>query len=167
MVTHSTPRLVMLQHELLMALGTSSEPNEILEAFTTCAIKALDLQCIYIVQKDRPAAGLEERMHRVPFMAPKMETYPPLLKYLVDETPTTSGFLEERQQDQRYWYCFTIKNLGFIILERSVKPFDQSLITALNAPVTRFGQVYVDRMQFLLNDQHRAQIKSISEHLEE
>lgn len=166
-MTESTAhRLVMLQHELLMALGSSSDPDVILEKFTMRTIKALNLRCIYIVQKENPSAGLVACKYCVPLLAPQIETHPHLLKYLEADIPEVSGFLEEVQSGQSFWYCFAIRNLGFMVLERSMKPFDQSLITALNAPITRFGQIYIDRMQFLLNDQHRSQIKTISEHLE-
>lgn len=166
MTANMTHRLVMLQHELLMALGSSSLPEEILEGFTMRAIKALNLRCIYIIQKDNPAVGMKEHEHRVPLIAPELDAHPHLAKYFDAEIPTTSSFLEETQKDNRYWYCFAIKNLGFMVLERSAKAFDEGLIAALGAPISRFGQIYVDRMLFLLNDEQRYQIKTISEHLQ-
>ena len=165
MMANSTHRLVMLQHELLMALGSSSDPDEILERFTMRAIKALNLRCIYIVQKENKAVGLVERRHRMPMMARQIEEHPHLAKYLSVALPNTSGFLEEANLGDCFWYCYEIKNLGFMILERTTKAFDESLIAALSAPISRFGQVYVDRMLFLLNEQHRNQIKTISENL--
>lgn len=162
---NNTHRLVMLQHELFMALGSSSDPQEICERFTMRAIKALNLRCIYILQKENKAVGLIEQQHRIPIMAPQIESHPHLAQYLDAEIPESNGFLEERIVGNCYWYCYKVKNLGFMILERTTKAFDEGLITAMNAPISRFGQIYVDRMLFLLNEQQRHQIKTISENL--
>lgn len=166
MNANKTHRLVMLQHELLMALGSSSEPDEILEKFTMRAIKALNLRCIYIIQNENPAVGMEKCQHRIPFIAAEIETHPHLAKYLDAGIPSVNRFLEDSERDKHYWYCFAVKNLGYMILERTGKPFDEALVAALSAPISRFGQIYVDRMLFLLNDKHRNQIKTISENLQ-
>ncbi|PWQ95352.1 sensor domain-containing protein [Leucothrix arctica] len=157
--------LVMLQQELVMVLGSSSEPDEILQRFTMRAIKALNLRCIYIIQKENKAVGLEDYHHRVPLLAPSIETHPHLEKYVSADLPESSEFVEEIVIDHVYWYCYSIKNLGYMIIERMAKPFNAGLITALNAPITRFGQIYVDRMQFLSIDRDHDHIKTISEHL--
>ncbi len=164
--TSAAYRLVMLQQELVMVLGTSSDPVEILERFTMRAIKALNLHCIYLIQKENESMGLEEVNHRIPYLAPKIETHPDLEKYLKADVPEASEFVEAISVGQVYWYCYSIRNLGYMIVERLAKPFDQSLIAALNAPITRFGQIYTDRMQFLLIDRDHDHIKTISEHLE-
>ena len=163
---NTTHRLVMLQHELMMALGSSSEPEEILERFTMRAIKALNLRCIYIIQKENKAFGMVKQEHRIPLIAPELETQPHIAKYLDADIPRVSRFLVETQIGNCHWYCFAIKNLGYMVLERTAKPFDDGLIAALSAPISRFGQIYVDRMLFLLNDQHRYQIKTISDNLQ-
>jgi len=158
-------RLVMLQQELVMVLGSSSDPNEILERFTMRAIKALNLHSIYIIQKENRELGFECCNHKMPFLAPEIATKPHLKKYIDADIPDSSQFVEETIVGEEYWYCFSIRNLGFMVFERVGKPFDDSLTTALNAPVVRFGQIYIDRMQFLLMGQHHAHIKTISEHL--
>jgi diguanylate cyclase (GGDEF)-like protein len=156
-------RLVMLQQELVMVLGSSSDPKEILERFTMRAIKALNLHSIYIIEKENKEIGLERCNHKMPFLAPQIETQPHLKKYIDADAPDSSQFIEEIIVNQRYWYCFSIRSLGFMIFERVGKSFDDSLITALNAPVARFGQIYKDRMQFLSMGQHHAHVKTISE----
>ena len=149
-----------------MSFGPSVEPEETLKSFTIGAIKALNLRCIYVLEKDNPILGLESSVHRIPLAAADFSSYPSLKKFDECGFPATSDFVEEIVVDGRYWYCYSLKNLGYIIFERRGKAFDTPLINALIAPVARFTQAYVDRKQFLLNEQNRHHIKSISDRIQ-
>jgi len=165
MNTSAAYRLVMLQQELVMVLGSSAEPDEILERFIMRAIKSLNLHCIHLIQKENKEAGLEAFNHQMPILAKKISAHEHLKKYIDADAPKVSEFVEEISINNTFWYCYSIRNLGYMIIERVSKPFEQSLIAAMSAPITRFGQVYTDRMQFLYIDQHHGHIKTISEHL--
>ncbi len=162
----SPHNLIMLQHELLMSLGASVVPEETLKHFAMRAIKALHLRCVYVLEKDNPILGLESSIHKVPRAAADFAHYECLRKFDNCGFPDTSNFVEEIADGNQYWYCFSLKNLGYIIFERRGKPFEQSVISALIAPVARFTQAYVDRKQFLLNENHRQHIKSISDRVQ-
>ncbi|RVU84842.1 EAL domain-containing protein [Leucothrix sargassi] len=163
---NSAYRLVLLQQELVMVLGSSSDPGEILERFTMRAIKALNLRCVHIIQKENQEFGLEQSNFKLPFLAINTEKHAHLKKYVEADIPEDSAFVEELEIEGSYWYAYSIRNMGFIVFERVAKPFNQSLITALTAPITRLGQIYTDRMQFLMIGKHHADVKNISENLE-
>ena len=156
----------MLQHELLMSLGDSAVPEETLKQFAMRAIKTLNLHCVYVLEKENPILGLLAFTHRVPLAAVEVSRYQHLKKFDDAEFPEVSEFIEEIVVDGHYWYCFSLKNLGYIILERRTKAFESAVINALVAPVARFTQAYVGRKQFLLNEKHRFQIKSISDRVQ-
>jgi diguanylate cyclase (GGDEF)-like protein/PAS domain S-box-containing protein len=156
----------MLQHELLMSLGASVVPEETLKNFAERAIKALGLRCVYVLEKDNPILGLDSSIHTVPKTAADFSRHEHLKKFDNCGFPEESDYVEEIVKDNTYWYCFSLKNLGFMIFEREEKPFDSSVITALIAPVARFTQAYVDRKQFLLNENHRKHIKTISDRVQ-
>lgn len=162
----SPHNLIMLQHELLMSLGASVVPEETLKHFAMRAIKALNLRCVYVLEKDNPILGLESSIHKIPRAAADFAYYECLRKFDNCGFPDSSNYVEEIIVGSQYWYCFSLKNLGFIIFERRGKPFEQSVINALIAPVARFTQAYVDRKQFLLNENHRQHIKSISDRVQ-
>ena len=162
----SPHNLIMLQHELLMSLGASVVPEETLKHFAMRAIKALHLRCVYVLEKDNPILGLESSIHKVPRAAADFAHYECLRKFDNCGFPDTSNFVEEIAVGSQYWYCFSLKNLGYIIFERRGKPLEQSVISALIAPVARLTQAYVDRKQFLLNENHRQHIKSISDRVQ-
>jgi len=166
MNANSAHRLIMLQHELLMALGNASDPNEVLERFTMRSIKTLNLRCLYLLQKQNQDIGLEAKNYCIPLQAPNIDCYPHLDEYRDKVVPSNTQFIESIQRGSQYWYCFALKGLGYMILERAVKPFDTDLINALSIPIGRFAQSYLGRMQFLLNEQNREKIKIIYERLQ-
>ena len=166
MITPSPQNLIMLQHELLMSLGVSVVPEETLKTFAMRTIKALNLRCVYVLEKDNPILGLESAIHRVPLAAAEFSRYKHLKKFDHCGFPDASNFIEEILVDSHYWYCFSLKNLGYMIFERRGKALDASVINALVAPIARFTQAYVDRKQFLLNESHRQHIKIISDRVQ-
>ena len=166
MISPSPHNLIMLQHELLMSLGASAVPEETLKNFAMRAIKALNLRGVYVLEKDNPILGLESLVHRVPLAAADFSKHEHLKKYDNCGFPDASNFVEEIVAGVNYWYVFSLKNLGYIIFERRGKAFDQSVINSLVAPVARFTQAYVDRKQFLLNENHRQHIKTISDRIQ-
>lgn len=158
--------LIMLQHELLMSLDLSDEPGKILVNFAMRTLKTLNLRAVYVLEKSDPELGTEATIHRVPKNAAVIDHHDFLQKYIDNAAPQNSEFLEEIRTTQGHWYCFSLKNLGYLVFERSTKRFDHTLVYALTAPMARFAQTYIDRKQFLLNERHRLYIKTISEHLQ-
>ena len=166
MNAHSTHYLTLLQHDLLMSMGASGIAEETLDAFSMRAIQALNLSKLYILEKDNPILGLESKVHHVPLSVLSFSRHEHLKKFDNCGFPDTSDFVEEIVVDAVYWYCFSLKNLGYMILEKCDEGLDNEVITALIAPVARFTQAYVDRKQFLLNENHRQHKKIISDRVQ-
>ena len=162
----SPHNIILLQHELLMSLGASVVPEELLKSFAMTVIKALNLRSVYVLEKDNPTLGLEFSVHKVPLAAAELSKYEHLKKFDYCGFPSESKFVEEIVIGSNYWYCYSLKNLGYIIFECSDQALEDLVINALAAPVERFTQAYVDRKQFLLNESHRQQIKSISDRVQ-
>ncbi|WP_022951587.1 EAL domain-containing protein [Leucothrix mucor] len=158
--------LIMLQHELLMSLDVSDEPKKILISFAMRTLKTLNLRALYVLEKDNAEIGIEVSTHQIPQASTPIEEHDFLKKYIDGDAPNKNEFLELIQTQRGYWYCFALKDLGYLLFERSTKRFDQTLIYALSAPMSRFAQTYIDRKQFLLNERNRLYIKTISEHLQ-
>lgn len=158
--------LVLLQHELLMSLGVTNAPEGTWATFAATAIKALNLRCVYLLEKDNPIFGLEIATYKAPRVAADISHYHDLHKYHGDDFPETSEFIEEVVTSRHYWYCFSLKNLGYIIFEGRGKALDTSVIEALVAPTSRFAQMYTSRKQYLLNEAHRTHIKGISDRVQ-
>lgn len=158
--------LIMLQHELLMSLDVSDKPKKILINFAMRTLKTLNLRALYVLEKDNAEIGIEASIHQIPQASTPIEQHDFLKQYVDGPIPDKNEFLEEIQTQQGYWYCFALKDLGYLLFERSTKRFDQTLIYALLAPMSRFAQTYIDRKQFLLNERNRLYIKTISEHLQ-
>ena len=159
-------QIVTLQHELLFSLGLTKDPKVTLNNFALSAINSLDLTCLYILEKDNPILGLEASIHRVPLTAPEFFNHKLLQKFAAYDFEETSEFVEEIVCADDYWYCFSLRDLGFIIFERSGAPFDRTTINALVAPVARFSQAYVSRKQHIVNEKNRHQLKSISDRIQ-
>ena len=162
----SSHNLILLQHELLMSLGATTAPEETFKNFSLQAIESVNLKCVFLIEKDNPILGLEAGMHQIPEEAPSFNQYPELKKFDNCGFPDRSDFVAEIFSSDRFWYVFSLKNLGYIIFERVGSSLDQPVLNALIAPVARFTQAYVDRKQFLLNENHRQHIKSISDRIQ-
>lgn len=159
--------LISLQHELIMSIGTYDETDEILKCFSLRAIKTLNLKRIHIIQKEDINLDIKDQVFSIPPLNNSfLEDNNRLAKYRYSQTPTNSEYIEEIKCDRTYFYCFSIKNLGFMFLERRLKPFGESLLQALVAPISRFGMAYLNKHQFLLNIKQKETIEEISMDLE-
>ncbi len=163
MIKPLSHNLILLQHKLLMSLGPTIIPEESLNNFMLSAVEALDLDCVYVLEKDNPTLGIESSLHQTPSSANGFPWHSELSKFDNCGFPNTSEFIEEIVTNEHYWYCYSLKNLGYIIFKRQKTPFETELINALVAPIARFTQAYVDRKQFISNENHRYQIKYTSD----
>lgn len=155
--------LITLQHELLMSIGTHSNSEELLKVFSFKAIKTLNLKRIHFFQKNNINAGIGKREFSIPLSAVGfLKEIQELETYYNMPSPNDSGFVEEIKNDGSFFYCFGIKDFGYILLERRIKPFEDNLIQALIPPVIRFSMAYLSRKQFELNDIQKNKINAIS-----
>ena len=110
----SPHNLIMLQHELLMSLGASVVPEDTLKHFAMRAIKALNLRCVYVLEKDNPILGLESSIHKIPRAAADFAYYECLRKFDNCGFPDSSNYVEEIIVGSQYWYCFSLKTFVMI-----------------------------------------------------
>ncbi|WP_299878140.1 EAL domain-containing protein [uncultured Cocleimonas sp.] len=163
MILCEPENLISLQHELLMSIGTHTSPEALLKEFSFKAIKTLNLKRIHFFQKSNKHVGIRKKTFCIPLSAKDIiAENPKLERYCVNHLPTENGYIEEIEHNGSFFYSFGIKNFGYILLERRLKAFDQSLIQALIPPILRFCIAYLSRKQFELNTKQRNKIHEIS-----
>ncbi|MEB8433526.1 EAL domain-containing protein [Cocleimonas sp. KMM 6892] len=155
--------LISLQHELLLSIGTHTSPEALLKEFSFKAIKTLNLKRIHFFQKSNKLVGIRKKSFCIPLSAKDIiSENQKLARYYNKLLPTENSFIEEIEHNGSFFYSFGIKNFGYILLERRLKAFDESLIQALIPPVLRFSIAYLSRKQFELNTKQRNKIHEIS-----
>ena len=155
--------LIELQHELLTSIAELTDPDEMLEQFLLCAIKHLHLQRAHFIQKENEHAEIEEMILSIPLLVEDLIVDQTLLNRLMKaDLPDKSSFVEEYKSNNAYVFCFGIQDLGYVLFERSEKPFDEALKQALIAPLIRFYFAYLSRKQFLSNINQHDRIKNLS-----
>ena len=160
--------LFSLQHELILSIGTFNNSEELFKKFSLRAIKTLNLKRIHILQIENESLEVSSNNFSIPpssssFFDKNIE----LTRYQDFVVPQDTAFIEEIKIANSYIYSFSVKDLGYMFLERRVKPFEDSLIQALVTPISRFSMSYSNRQQFLLNIKQKETIEKISNTLEQ
>ncbi|PWQ98393.1 sensor domain-containing protein [Leucothrix arctica] len=161
----SSHDLILLQHQLMMSMGVTSDPEKMLRDFSRLLIESLDLTAVHIDQKRNLKTDTQTRS-RTYYPDKHYEmgaTY--ITHYIGVESPRESKYLELRKVSNKYWYCFSLNNIGFMVLERPETFLNEKVIPALTPVIIRMSKTYSGRKQHIVNKQQRAEIHNISTNL--
>lgn len=165
MKTSDTLDIVLVQHELLMAIGKSLDIKEMLEQFSNIAIKALSAPAIHIILKKN------EKYHSNNMTI----SYPNISdsEYHVFEDnfmsiPDTTSYIDCISANKMHRYVFSIENIGYIIFERFEKEFHNHMAQALIPVVERLGYACLTCYQHkqMLSNSQKNEISEIKLRLE-
>jgi Amt family ammonium transporter len=157
--------IVLIQHELLMAIGRSLDIKEMLEKFSSIAIKALNAPSIHILLKRNEKYDCNNQTISYPNVSEsKYDVFESVFMHLPDET----AFVDEISTNNMHSYFFSIKNIGYIIFERYEKELHKNLVQALIPIVERLGHACLSCYQHtqLLSNSQQNEISEIKLRLE-
>ena len=165
MKTADTLNIVLIQHELLMAVGKSLDVTEMLEKFSSIAIKALNAPSIHILLKKNEMYACKNQTISYPNISDS--------KYDVFESgfihlPKETTFVELISSNNMHSYYYSIKNIGYIVFERYEKELHKNLVQALIPIVDRLGSACLSCYQHtqLLSNSQQKEISEIKLRLE-
>ncbi len=157
--------IVLIQHELLMAVGKSLDVKEMLEKFSNTAIKALNAPSIHILLKKNPEYACENLNISYPKIS---ESGYDVFENSFMSIPVETSFIDCVSSKDMYSYYFSIKNVGYIIFERYKKELHRNLVQALIPIVERLGYACLTCYQHtqLISNEKRNEISEIKLRLE-
>ena len=131
-----TLSIVLIQHELLMATGQLLNLKEMLDKFANIAIKTLNAPSVHIILKKNKNYGCQNQI----FSYPKVSDS----GYHVSENsfmgiPDSTGLADCVSSNNIHSYMYSIKNIGYIIVERYANKLDESVAQALIPVFERLG----------------------------
>jgi Amt family ammonium transporter len=165
MKTADTLDIVLVQHELLMAVGQSLDIKEMLEKFSNVAIKALNAPSIHILLKKNDVYECKNQTISYPNISEsKYDVFENGFKQL----PKKTAFVDSASSNDMHSYYYSIKNIGYIIFERYKKELHNNLVQALIPIVERLGYACLSCYQHtqLLSNSQKNEISEIKLRLE-
>ncbi len=165
MKTTDTLDIVLIQHELLMAVGKSLEIKEMLEKFSSTAIKTLNAPSIHILLKKNDEYTCENLTVSYPNIS---ETEYDVFESSFMNLPTKTEFVDSVSSNDMHRYFFSIKNVGYIIFERYKNELHKNLAQALIPIVKRLGYACISCYQHkqLISNNQISEISEIKLRLE-
>ncbi|RVU84008.1 EAL domain-containing protein [Leucothrix sargassi] len=161
-----TPDIVLLQHQLMMVLGMTPDPDEMLQNFSNQALLSLDLNKIYIDRKENIALDISACSFVITIDGVSESKKTLISQYSGEHFPDDSEFLATFEVDNYYQYCFSLGSIGYILFEKD-RPFENpETIPALTEVIQRMGRTYLGRKQFLVNEKQQDRIRIMSECLQ-
>ena len=158
--------LIVLQHQLMMVLGMTDEADEMLQNFAQQAIKSLQLTAVYIDQKAYSKTDLKRSLTYLSNEV-KISDTAIITQYETAKCPENEAmYLDLFKADDKYWYCFSLKHIGYMALETPQLFSNNEIIPALTEVIQRMCKTYNGRKQTLLNQKQKTKIKIISSHLQ-
>lgn len=144
--------IVLIQHELLMAVGKSLDIREMLERFSNTAIKALNAPSIHILLKKSSEHVCDNLTVSYPNIS---ESEYDVFENSFMSIPTETLFIEHVSSNDMHSYYFSIRNVGYIIFERYKNELHKNLVQALIPIVERLGHACIScyqHTQLISND---------------
>jgi len=165
MKASDTLDLVLVQHELLMAVGKSLDIKEMLEKFSSVAIKALNVPSVHIILKRNKKYDCINQTISYPNVS---ETQYDVFESGFMQLPKETAFVNAVTANNMHSYYYSIKNIGYIIFERYEKELHKNLIQALIPIVVRLGHACLSCYQHtqLLSNNQKNEITEIKLRLE-
>lgn len=165
MKTSDTLDIVLIQHELLMAIGRSLDIKEMIEMFSNVAIKALNIPSIHIILKQNKTLDSKNQTFSYPNIS---DSGYDVLDSSFMTIPDASNYEGCISSNNMHSYIYSIKQIGYIIFERYEKKLNKNLTQALIPIVMRLGDACstcYQHKQMLSNqrDNELAQIKLLLE----
>ena len=136
MKASDTLDIVLIQHELLMAIGNSLELKEMIEKFSSVAIKALNTPSIHVILKKNDVLESKNQIFSYPNIS---ESGYDVLDSNFMAIPDSSSYEGCISSNKIHSYIYSIKNIGYIIFERFESKLHENLAQALIPIVTRLG----------------------------
>ena len=157
--------IVLIQHELLMAIGKSLDVRDMLERFSNTAIKTLNAPSIHILLKKNPEYDCNNLTVSYPNIS---ESAYDVFENSFMSIPTETTFIECISSNDMHSYFFSIKNVGYIIFERYKKKLHKNLVQALIPIVERLGYACLSCYQHtqLISNSKQNEISGIKLRLE-
>ncbi len=165
MKTADTLDIVLIQHELLMAVGKSLDIKEMLEKFSNVAIKALNVPSIHILLKRNDKYACKNQTISYPNIS---ESEYDVFESGFMHLPEKTSFVDSVSKNNMHSYYYSIKDIGYIIFERYEKELHKNLVQALIPIVERLGYACLSCYQHtqLLSNSHQNEISEIKLRLE-
>ncbi len=160
-----TINIVLIQHELLLAIGKSLDIKVMLDTFSNVAIKALSAPSIHIILKKNSKYNCDNQMFSYPNIT---DSGYDVFDSNFMKTPDNTGFLHCVSSGDMHSYIYSIKDIGYIIFERYQKEFHENLVHALTPIIERLGFACFSCYQHkqMKNNSHKAEISEIKLRLE-
>jgi len=166
MKTIDALNIVLVQHELLMAIKQSAvDVNELLERFTSTAIKALNTPAIHIILKSNKDYDSINKTLSYPNVS---ESGYHVLDNTFSHIPKATEFLDCIPSNSVYSYVYSIKDVGYIIFERYKKRLPQNLDRALLPIIEKIGHACIScyRYQQMIKNNQTNKIAEIQLRIE-
>ncbi len=165
MKTTDTLDIVLTQHELLMAVGKSLDITEMLEKFSSTAIKALNAPSVHILLKRNAEYACDNLTVSYPNIT---ETEYDVFESSFMSLPTKTEFVDSVSSNDMHSYFYSIKNVGYVIFERYKNELHKNLVQALIPIVERLGYACISCYQHkqLISNNQISEISEIKLRLE-
>ncbi len=165
MKTADTLDIVLIQHELLMAVGKSLDTKKMLENFSTIAIKALNVPSIHIILKKNNKYNSKNQTFSYPNVS---ETEYDVFDSNFMSTPKKTAFMDCISANDMHSYIYSIDKIGYIIFERYKNELQPNLVQALTPIAERLGHACLSCYQHkqIISNSQKNEISEIKLRLE-